>query len=103
MMSPGRMPYRSVSSCHDRCAISSLRSRVIACACSLSSSMQPTTSAAPYARASGVTRSNFSSPSSRLIELMIDLPWQYVSARSSATGSVVSIMIGTRTFFASSS
>ena len=48
-------------------------------------------------RASGVTRSNLSSPSSRLIELMIDLPWQYVSARSMATGSVVSTMIGTRT------
>ena len=44
--------------------------------------MQPTMSAAPYVRASGVTRSNFSRPSSRLIELMIDLPWQYVSARS---------------------
>ena len=91
------MPYCSVSSFHERTAMSRLRSRVIACACSLSSSMQPTTSAAPYARASGVTRSNFSSPSSRLTELMIDLPWQYVSERSMATGSVVSIMIGTRT------
>ena len=63
-------------------------------ACSLSSSMVPTTSAAPYAFASGQTRSNFSSPSSRLMELMMLLPWHYVSASSMARGSVVSIITG---------
>ncbi len=45
--------------------------RVNAWACTGSSSMQPTTTAAPYERASGQMRSNFSSPSSRLIELMM--------------------------------
>ena len=42
----------------------------------------------------GQMRSNFSSPSSRLIELMMLLPWQYVSASSIAFGSVVSIITG---------
>ena len=56
-------------------ATSSVRSRVTAMPCSGSSSMQPTTSAAPNLRAIGTTRSNRSRPSSRLIELMIALPW----------------------------
>ncbi len=56
--------------------------------------MQPTTSAAPYWRASGQMSSNFSSPSSRLTELMMLLPWQYVSDNSTDFGSVVSIMTG---------
>jgi hypothetical protein len=37
--------------------------------------MVPTIRAAPYCRAIGQTVSNFSSPSSRLMELMIALPW----------------------------
>ena len=41
MMSSGGMPYFSVSSWYERSATASLRSRVNACACSLSSSMQP--------------------------------------------------------------
>ncbi len=56
--------------------------------------MVPTTSAAPYAFAMGQIRSNFSSPSSRLMELMMLLPWHHISALSIALGSVVSIITG---------
>ena len=76
MMSSGSIPYLEVNNSTERRATASLRSRVKACACSLSSSMVPTTSAAPYTLAIGQIFSNFSSPSSRLIELMIDFPWQ---------------------------
>ncbi|MNH97313.1 hypothetical protein D3C73_500060 [compost metagenome] len=65
--------------------------------------MVPTTIAAPYLWINGVTSSNFSSPSSRLMELMIALPWQYCSARSITLGSVVSIISGTFTFLTTSS
>src|SRR5260370_1177335 len=68
-MSSGPSPYFSVNSLYERCAIASLRSRVKACACTGSSSMQPTITAAPNSWAMGTTRSNFSSPSSRLLAL----------------------------------
>ena len=91
---PG-MPYFSVSSVVASAARPrACAARVTAMPCSGSSSMLPTTSAAPYARASGTTVSKRSSPSSRLIELMIALPWQHVSARSITAASVESIMSG---------
>ncbi len=65
------MPYFFVSSSWLRSATSSLRWRVTAMP---TSSMQPTTSAAPNLRASGTTFSKRSSPSSRFTELMIALP-----------------------------
>ena len=49
---------------------------VIAWAWTLSSSMHPKMRAAPYFLASGTTRSSFSCPSSKLIELTIAFPWQ---------------------------
>ena len=67
------MPYFPVSSAWLRSATSSFRARVTAMPIS---SMQPTTSAAPKRRARGTTLWKRSSPSSRLTELMIALPWQ---------------------------
>ena len=64
----------------------------------MSSSMQPTTRAAPKRRARGTTDWNRSSPSSRLMELMMDLPWSIVKASSITSESVESIMIGAFTF-----
>ena len=43
---------------------------------------------------SGQTSSNFSSPSSRLTELMMHLPWHHIRALSMALGSVVSTITG---------
>jgi hypothetical protein len=60
--------------------------------------MVPTTTAAPNALAIGQTTLNFSSPSSRLIELRMLLPWHQVSARYRATGSVVSTITGVLIF-----
>ncbi len=94
------MPYFFVSSSKERSATSSLRCRVTAMPFS---SMQPTTSAAPNRRASGTTFSKRSSPSSRLTELMMALPWQYVSAISMTFSSVESIISGTRTFLTTTS
>ena len=59
--------------------------------------MQPTMSAAPYFLASGTTLSSFSGAILELIELMIDLPWQYVRAFSTAAASVLSMTNGTFT------
>ena len=46
---------------------------------------------------SGTTRSNRSSPSSRLIELTIALPWHFIRASSSTCASVESIISGALT------
>src|SRR6267378_553054 len=91
------MPYVRVSSSYERSATASLRCRVTAMPCCLFSSMQPTTTAAPKARSSGATRSKRSSPSSRLIELTMALPWQWRSASSRTAASVESIISGTFT------
>ena len=97
MRSRAGSPYFSVRSAWARPATLSLRSRVTAMPCCLSSSMHPTTTAPPYARRSGTTRSKRSSPSSRLIELTMALPWHIRSARSMTAASVESIISGTFT------
>ena len=78
--------------------MASFRSRVIAWACSLSSSMQPTTSAAPYRLASGTTRWKRSSPSSRFTLLISDLPGVSLSASSITAASVESMTMGALIF-----
>ena len=74
-----------------RFAISSLRSAVFAIPVS---SIVSAISAAPCALASGITRSAFSRPASRLIELTIARPGIASSAASITSGSVESIWIG---------
>ncbi len=73
-MSSGATPYFSVRRVKLRRAISTLRCRVTPMPCSGSSSIVPTTSAAPYFWASGTTARKRSSPSSRLMEFRTDLP-----------------------------
>ena len=77
--------------------MASLRARVTAMPCCLSSSMHPTMTAPPYVFRSGTTFSKRSSPSSRLIEFTIALPWQWRSASSITAASVESIISGTFT------
>ncbi len=102
-MSSMGSPYFSVSSAQEFRATSSLRSRVTAWACSGSSSMQPTTAAPPKRRRRGTTCSNFSSPSSRLIEFTTHFPWRTGRTASSTSNSVVSTIMGTLTFLTRSS
>ena len=73
--------------------------RVTPMPCSGSSSIVPTTSAAPYFWASGTTDWKRASPSSRLIEFRIDLPWLHFRPSSMTVASVESIMSGTLTIF----
>ena len=55
-----------------------------------------TTTAAPYLRHSRASRTNFSSPSLREIELTIDLPWTHLSPASMTSHFEESIIVGTR-------
>ncbi len=99
----GSRPCSSQTSPWIRCAISSLRSRVLAIP---TSSIVSAISAAPWARAIGVTRSSLSRPASRLIELTIARPGIWSSAFSMTSGSVESTWIGagcvSETFLATS-
>jgi len=76
-----------------RCAIASLRSRVNACRLELVfiDAASPPPPRQTHAQSHDAFEF-FARHRSRLIELMIALPWQYVSASSIAVGSVVSII-----------
>ena len=91
MSSSGSRPCSSQQSSLSRCAISNLRSAVLAIP---TSSMVNAISAAPCALASGTTRSSLARPASRLIELTIARPGICWSAVSITSGSVESIWIG---------
>ena len=65
--------------------------------------MHPTTSAAPYLWANGTTAWKRSSPSSRFIEFIIDLPCSFFNASSRTFASVESIIMGALTFLVNSS
>ena len=84
-------PCSSQTSSWMRWATSSLRSRVLAMP---TSSMVSAISAAPWALASGTTRSSLSRPASRLTELTIARPGICSSAISITSGSVESTWIG---------
>ena len=88
------MPYFSVSSSTERCATASLRSRVNACACSLSSSMVPTTSAAPYAFAIGTDALELLLAVFEVDRVDDALALAVGQRQFHRLGSVVSIMIG---------
>ena len=89
--SSGSSPCSSQAMSRMRCAISTLRSAVLAIP---TSSMVSAISAAPWALASGITRSALSRPASRLIELTIPRPGICSSAASITSGSVESTWIG---------
>ena len=55
-----------------------------------------TTTAAPYLRHSRASRTNFSSPSFREIELTIALPWTHFRPASMTSHLEESIIVGTR-------
>jgi hypothetical protein len=55
-----------------------------------------TTTAAPYLRHSRASRTNFSSPSFREIELTIALPWTHLRPASMTSHFEESIIVGTR-------
>ena len=84
-------PCSSQASSVMRWAISTLRSAVLAIP---TSSMVSAISAAPWAFASGTTRSALSRPASRLIELTTARPGICSSAASITSGSVESTWIG---------
>ena len=77
-----------------RRAIDSLRCRVRAIALTLSSSIVPATTAAPYFFASRQTWASFSSPSSRFIELSTHRPPTSFSPASITSGFVLSSISG---------
>ena len=73
--------------------MATLRSRVSAWP---ASSKAMTTTAAPYRRARRACRTKGSSPSFRLMELTIPLPWRHFSPASSTDQREESIITGTR-------
>ena len=93
-----RTPYLAEMS-RIRVAMSTFRSRVRAMAFSLSSSIVPATTAAPYFTASRQMSASFSSPSSKFIEFRMHRPGASFSPASSTAGLVLSSMSGTFTLF----
>ncbi len=87
----GSRPCSSQAISLMRCAISTLRSAVLAMP---TSSIVSAISAAPWASASGATVSSLSRPASRLTELTIARPGICSSAASMTSGSVESIWMG---------
>ena len=83
-----------------RSAISSFRCAVFPIASSGSSSIVPMTTAAPYVFASAHTAPNFSSPSSRFVELMMHFPGACLRPSSMTSACVESIISGTLTCWA---
>ncbi len=99
IISFGLKPCFSTSKSCERLAISTFRSAVTAMPVS---SIVPTTRAAPNFFTSGKIASKRSSPSSKLMELIMTLPCEYVKAFSITFSSVESITRGTFTFFTTS-
>ncbi len=99
----GSRPCSSQQRSRMRLAISTLRAAVFAIP---TSSIVSAISAAPWASATGTTRSSLARPASRLTELTIARPGICSRARSITSGSVESIWIGagcvSDTFFATS-
>ncbi|GIT12750.1 MAG: hypothetical protein CM1200mP34_1560 [Verrucomicrobiales bacterium] len=87
-----------VSSLYDRVQISTRRSVVSAWPVS---SNAITTTAAPYRRIDRACPRNCSSPSFKLIELTMPLPWMHFRPASMTDHFELSIMIGTREMFGS--